>query len=283
MKTRAAVLMLLPATAFFLLSFVAPIVFVSRMSLFKTDFLSWVFVGIGNYTKAFHDSYFLRSFVNAGYYIVFVAGGLPIVSYFAASVIVDMHKRFQAAMIFAFYAPTLASGIIMSMMYKFLFRRTGLVNYLLSLVGIGAVGWFADGLTAKAVISLTMIAGSLGGYTLIYYANMLSIPGELMDQAAIDGASRRQIKRRIILPLMTPTIVLISLLTMLAATQMMETVMWLTDGGPAGRTATPVYDVYRTGFLYGDYGLASAKALVVMAFVVIVTLVKRRVEKWSIK
>lgn len=280
MKPRVAFLLLLPAIVCFGLAFVGPIGYVGRLSLFSTDFVSESWVGLRNYWEAVTDPPFIRSFVNAGVYVVLIAGTVTLAGYWLAGVLVDLDRRLRSSLLFAFYAPTLASGLIAAMMWKWMLARAGLVNWLIGLVGIPPVGWFGVGWAARLAVSLTIVFAGLGGYVLIYTANMLSVPREVREQAAIDGAGPRQIRRYIVRPLMIPVVMLVSLLAVMSAAQVWETVLWLTSGGPGGRTSSPVFDTYLTAFVYGKHGLGAAKAVIVMAAIAALSVTKRRVEKW---
>ena len=279
MNKRAAYFLLAPTMFLFLLVIVAPIVLVSRLSFFRTDYVTTAWVGWENYKHLLTDKSFFQSFSNAGFYILVITSTILLVSYLLASGIYEMGKRLQSALIFALYAPTLASGIISAMMWKWMFTRNGLINYLTGLIGIPEVPWFAIGFTARLVVCIVVIATNLGGYVLIFLANMLAVPKELFDQAAVDGASRRQAKLYIMFPQMSGTLILVSLLCLLSAAQLWETVMWLTNGGPGGQSATPVYDAYLMGFSYGMHGMAAAKSVIIMIAIAGISILKRRIEK----
>ena len=93
MKTRAALLMIVPAVAFFLLSFVGPLILVGRLSFFETDYVKSVYVGLVNFGKSFKDAYFLKSFVNVGWFVLGISPASIAISYGITSFLHDLPKR----------------------------------------------------------------------------------------------------------------------------------------------------------------------------------------------
>jgi ABC-type sugar transport system permease subunit len=119
------------------------------------------------------------------------------------------------------------------------------------------------------VIAFAVTFSTIGGTCIWLSAVLLSIPKELYDQARIDGASRRQISRYIIGPMMKPTLLLVAMLTGIGALQYWEVIYSLTSGGPYKMTATPVYDIYTTAFIYSQHGLAAAKSVFLMVVIAV--------------
>jgi ABC-type sugar transport system permease subunit len=107
-------------------------------------------------------------------------------------------------------------------------------------------------------------------------ASIEAVDPGLIDAARIDGASWGQIKRHIILPTIAPTIALIALLSWIGAWQIIETPMML---APQDYAATLTYHIYRQGFMFGKYGMASAQAVILLCIIAIFVLIKRKVEK----
>ena len=282
MSKRAALLMLLPAGAFFLLSFAVPMVLVGRLSFFKVDYVSEEWLGLGNYIGAFQDHYFIKSFFNAFWFVLFITPPIVGGAYWISSMLTGFRERVQSAVRFIVYIPGLASGLIMGLLWAWILMREGLVNQFLSLAGISAIPWLSQPWTARVSISVIVVTSSIGGLVILFAAGMHSLSKELRDAATIDGASERQYKRHIVLPLMMPTILLAVLLEIVGIMQMFETVFVLTgEGGPEGSTASPVYEIFLTAFRFGKSGLAAAKGIILMVVIAAILLVKRRVEKWA--
>jgi ABC-type sugar transport system permease subunit len=282
MSKRAALLMLLPAIGFFLLSFVIPMVLVGRLSFYRSDYMTEQFVLLDNYINAFKDHYFIKSFENAFWFVLMIAPPIIIGAYWIASFLSGFSEKVQSIGRFVIYIPGLASGLIMALLWDWMLHRQGLVNQLLSYLGVAAIPWLSQPWTARISIAVITVISSVGGLVILFAASMHSLPKELKDAARIDGANERQYKRHIVLPLMIPTVMLAILLEIVGIMQMFETMFVLTgEGGPEGSTASPVYEIFLTAFRFGKSGLAAAKGIILMVVIAIILIVKQRIEKWS--
>ena len=282
MKTWAALLMLLPAIGLFLLTFAVPMVMVGRLSLFDTDYVIEKFVGFRNFVELIKDERFLRTFANVLIFLVILIPYSVLLCYGTASMLSRFGKRSQSAGRFVSYLPSLTAGLIMALLWRWLLARGGLVNQYLVSLGFAAVGWFSQPWTARMSMLLVSMSSGPGALVILSSAAISSVPKELHDQAVIDGASESQYRKMIVRPMMWPMIMLIVLLVIVGTMQVWETVYVLTgDGGPKGSTATPVYDLFRTAFIFNRPGYAAAKGLVLLFVIGMLVWVKQRVEKWS--
>lgn len=279
MKKLSPYMLLLPAFVFFAVFSVSPIFMVFRLSTLKTNFLTTEYVGMANFAKILHNEIFWKSVKNTLVYAAFIIPGQAGVALFVALTAVNMSKRAQDYVRFAFYAPVFASPIIMTSVWRWIFHPVdGLVNYLLSFLGVRKIIWFGERLPAIGAISFMICCSTMGSYVIIYLATMLSVSTDLYDAAQVDGATWPQIKLRIILPMIFPTVSLISLLSLVAALQIWVLVHALTNGGPNNGTSTIMYNIYLDGFNYSRFGMAAAKSLVLFLIVVMLSVLKKRVE-----
>lgn len=273
--------MLLPAMGFFLLTFAAPLIIAGRLSFFQADYVRETFVGFRNYAKAFTDRYFLKSFVNAFAFVVLIAPALIVLSYSTASWLSGFHARVQSVARFVLFVPGLSSGIIMTLVWRWLLQKVGLINGVLAMLSIEPVPWLTEAWAARVSVSLITLVSGVGGTVILFAASMHSIPVQLRDAARIDGASERDYRRYIIRPLMVPTILLVLLLQVVSVMQMWETMYVLFEGGgPEGAAASPVYEIFMTAFLFGKQGYAAAKGVLLMVVIAAILVVKQRVERW---
>lgn len=271
--------MVLPALGFFLLFPAAATYLVGHLSLLKTDYVTTQFVGVLNYVTILSDVRFWRAMANGLLYCAMITPMMLVSLVTVAFLASDFSTKVQNAVKFAVYIPVLASGVIIANVWKWIYAKEGLANWLLSVVGAGPLPWLNDAMLAKFSVSLMFVATVMGGYLIIMLASIVAIPKQLLEAARIDGASGLQVKFRIILPIVMPTIALCAMLLFISAMQMWEFVFQLTSGGPAGGTATPVFDIYETAFTYGKYGLASAKALVLMVVIFLMVWAQKRIER----
>lgn len=281
MKPRAALLLLLPAMALWVLSFAWPIVSVVRLSLFKSDYVFETFVGLKNYLMAFKDPFYVRSYFNVLVYVAFVVPSTLGISYWVAMYLEGFSHRVQAVGRFVVYLPALTSGYIMGLLWKWFLYRDGLINYVLSFFGTPEIAWLYQPWAARAALSAIEILTSIGILVILFAASLRSIPLQLRDAAVTDGATERQYRRYIVRPLMMPTVLLATLLLIIGVMKIWSTIYILTPGGgPGGATSTPVYEVFLTAFEYGKPGLAAAKGIVLMTLIALAILLKQRIELW---
>lgn len=283
MKTWAALLMLLPAILLFTLVFAIPMVMVGRLAFLNSDYLIEKFVGFGNFSELFRDVRFLRTFFNVMIYIVPLIPYTIIVTYGTASMLSRFGQKAQIIGRFASYLPSLTAGLIVALLWRWMLARDGLVNQYLISWGFKAIPWFTQPWTARLSMLLVSMSGGPGALIILSSAAISAIPKELHDAAIIDGASESQYRRMIVRPMMMPMIMLIILLVIVGTMQVWETVYMLTgDGGPKGATATPVYDVFRTAFIFARPGYAAAKGIILLVVIGVLVWIKQRIERWSI-
>jgi ABC-type sugar transport system permease subunit len=274
--------MIAPAGFLFLLTFAMPFVLVGRLSLFSTDYVTQQFVGLGNYLRAFRDPYFMKSFTNVIWFVLGIAPASILMGYWMASFLFfGFGNKAQSAGRFVCYVPSLTAGLVMTMLWGWLLARDGLINQFLGYAGLGAMAWLAEPWTARLSVVMVALSAGCGGYVIMFMAAMHSIPRELRDAAIIDGASDRQYRSKIVRPLLMPMVLLMLMLAIIGTMQTWEIIYGLTgDGGPKGATATPVYNVFQTAFVFGQSGYASAKGLILVVVIASILLVKQRLERW---
>lgn len=272
--------MLGPAIIFWCVTFAAPMVIVVRLSLFESNYVTETFVGLGNYLKAFTDPYFGKGFLNGLALVVLIAPALLITSYSIASFLSGFPESVQSVARFVLYIPGLASGVIITLLWRWILQKAGLANGLLALVGVDPVPWLTEAWPARVSVAMVSLTSGIGGTVILFAASMHAIPVELREAAIIDGAGDRAYKRYIVRPMMVPTILLLLLLNIVGIMQTWEVIYVLTgEGGPEWSTATPVYDIFMTAFRFSKQGYAAAKGIVLMAGIAAVLTLKQKLEK----
>lgn len=281
-RRTPAYLLLASQLALVALVFAGPAVYTLGLAMQRTDFIASAWVGLANYRVLFAGRDFGRILANTGLYLLMITpvtvGGGALVALIAY----DLPRGVRSYLRVALYLPTLTSGLIIATVWRWIWHPSaGLANWALGLVGLGPVWWLGGRLSGIFAISCNIIVGSIGFETMVIMAAILSVPTELLDAAKIDGCSPWQLRLRVVLPGIAPTVALLSTLSLLGIAQMWETVMMTTNGGPDHGTATLMFDIYETGFLAGRFGLGAAKTVVLVALVVGLALVKRKVETWA--
>jgi len=279
-KINKAYFFLLPAVVFFTLFTLTPIVMMGAISLFETDYITSEFVGLQNYIDALTSSDFRQSIANSLFYCAFTVTLGTSIPLTVALTAYRYSNTYRDIVRFAFYIPSIASGIVIANAWKWIFDyRKGLANYLLSVISVEPVMWWGHQVTAIGIISLIVVNIWMGGGIILYLAVLTTIRKEVIDSARIDGANWRQIQTKILIPLIAPWVLFIILLHIISTFQIWENIYLLTSGGPANTTATIVYNIYETGFLRSQYGMASARSVILVMFVLGLALVKNRLEK----
>jgi sn-glycerol 3-phosphate transport system permease protein len=174
------------------------------------------------------------------------------------------------------FSSTIAvSGATASLIFLFLYNPSiGVFNYLLDLAHLPRVMWVTSDKTALFSVSLVSVWLQLGLNTVIMLAGMQGIPDDYYEAALIDGAGFWQSFRHVTLPLLSPTIFFLIVVDTLAAFQTFTQFNVLTRGGPANATNTIVYSLYREFYFNGNYGYASAQAMILMLIMLIFTILQ---------
>ena len=275
-KEAMKYLLLLPAVILALLFTVWPLVEVVRMSLTATNFITTKWVGLANYAASLTDKAFLLAMANSALYIVLVVSMVTAGSLAAALLVFPLPKRWHDAARFVFYIPALSAGIIIANVWKWIFHINGPINWMLGVVGMDEVSWVAQWYTAIPMVSIVVSLSTIGSTLIIYLASMLSIDKSLFDAATIDGASPRQVKWRIVVPIIAPTIGMMALLAAIAAPQIFETIYAM---APYDYSATLSYHIYRQAFQMSQYGKASAQAIVLLLLTAGMVVAKNRIGR----
>lgn len=235
-------------------------------------------VGIDQYLALARDPRFLHSLTVTG---IFVIVGLPITIAIAMALAVALNKGSRHLNAFfraLYYAPVVASVVAVSMVWRYILQSDGLLNSILSVFGVQGPDWLHDTRFALPALMVMTIWRNTGTLMIIFLAGLQSIPTELKEAAAIDGAGKWRIFRSITLPLMRPTILLGAVLLSVAYLQFFEESFVMTQGGPLDSTLSAAYYVYQK-FGFGQYGIASAASWVLFAIIAAVSVLQFRVLK----
>jgi putative chitobiose transport system permease protein len=269
-------ILLTPSLILFILFVGWPLIEVARQSFLKTNFIITEFVGLANYLNTLNNPEFLLSIKTSLIYMGLLIPGQVIPATFISLLAFDLSKRWQDIVRIVFYIPTLSAGVIIGQVWKWIYHQDGPINWIISKLGGKPVAIFSNPVTAIPSIALVVASAGLGGHIIILLSNMMGINKELFDAAKVDGAKPWQIKLFIILPMVKSTIIMLSVLSGIAALQIIETIMVL---APYDYTATMTYHIYREGFIFSKYGMSSAQALILMFATIVLTLGKNRITR----
>lgn len=232
------------------------------------------FVGLDNFISLFTSSVFWNSLkVTVLYALYTVPAGIVLGLITAALA----HSKLRGMRVFQFVfsMPIAMSVSTSSVIWMVLFHPTmGMLNYGLSLLGLPPVQWLTDAGWALLSISLMTIWMNSGLHFIILLSGLQSIPDDIVESATIDGAGPIRTFVRIVLPLLSPTVFFLVVLSVMSAFQSFGQIHILTKGGPAGSTDVFVYSIYREAFMNYQFGTGSALALVLFAIILILTAIQ---------
>lgn len=229
------------------------------------------FIGFGNYIEMFtEDSQFYKSLlISIKYAAIFVPLNI-IIALFLATLISQPLKGVKIYRTL-FYIPTVVSGVATSILWGWMLNGDyGVLNYLLSLIGIDGPNWLVDPSWALLAVVLVSAFG-VGTMMLVFYTNMKGVSKELYEAASLDGASFVQQFFKVTLPIITPTILFNLITSIISAFQQITLVMLLTGGGPLKSTYFYGLYTYNNAFTHQELGYASANAWVMFIIILIMT------------
>ncbi len=275
------VLFLLPAVVLFGLLVLVPILIAGYTSLFKWNGLGGLpddFVGLGNFQKMIDDPVVLGDLKHMGFLIV---GSLVIQLPISLGIALLLNQRFRGRAVFrvVFFAPYVLSEVITGVLFTMVFSpNRGLANELLSLVGLDnlAATWLADPSTVMYSLFLVMTWKYFGFHMILYLAGRQGIPKELLEAAAIDGASPWRQFRHVTLPLLGPTIRISVFLSVIGTIQLFDLVWVLTGGGPVHSSETMAVTMFQFGFKRFQVGYAGAISVAMFVISLIFALAYQR-------
>ena len=274
--------MAIPAFLLFAVFFLYPLGRGLQMSLTNWDGIGKAeFIGLGNFRSFFTDKRAMGDIRNT---LLFALGSAPLLNIVGLGYALLMNGRFRGKSLarMFIYMPAIISPLIMGYIWYLLLQPgRGFLFHLLDKMGKGA--WFGNWLgsfgSAMLVLILVNVWQYAGMTMVIYLAGLQGIPTDVMEAATIDGASTWQKFRYITLPLLKNTHMFVMITCMIHAFRSFDLVYTMTQGGPLNATKTMVMYVYEQAFNKNYYGRAAAGGIVLFAFMVVLTLIRFRIEK----
>jgi multiple sugar transport system permease protein len=275
----------LPAVVIILAVIVFPWVFTVFMSLQEWKIGGGVvFVGLQNYIDLFRDARFTESLGHTLYFTL-LAVFLPV--FFGTCAALVFHQEFpwRGVLRTVFIMPMMATPVAVSLVWTMMFHpQLGVLNYLLSLMGLPPSAWVYDPGTVIPTLILVEVWFWTPLVMLIVLGGLAGLPKEPYESALIDGASVWQMFRHITLPLLWPFIMVAIVIRSIDALKAFDTIAVITQGGPGTASETLNYFLFLQAFQFYKIGYASA--VVVIFFVIIIALsllllYARQKSKWN--
>ena len=180
-----------------------------------------------------------------------------------------------------FFMPVVLSPLATAYVWKYIFDFDGPINVFLTSIGAGdlAKPWLADPQWAIWTVLIVLVWGSTGFAMVIFMAGLASVPVEVEEAAAIDGANLWQRFQNVTLPAIRPAIAIATTLGIVQGLRVFDPIMALTNGGPAGATETLATQVYKQAFALGNFGGGAALALVLAAIILFFAVIQQRLTR----
>ncbi len=265
-ETLIGYLFIFPAVALFLVFGIYPFYRTIVISFTNWDGIAsdYQFVGFANYAKMLTDTLWWKSLQNGLFFaitaIIFMNGIALILA-----LAVDRKIYGQTIYRALFYIPTILSGIVVAIIWKWLYQPIGgPLNQTLTSVGLVSLAkpWLADSGTVLWAISIASMWAGIGNPFLLFLAGLQGVPIELYEAGKIDGANDLQLFFYITVPFLIPVTTIIFILTILGAMQIFNIVLAMTGGGPGLASEVPILHIYREGFKLYHFGYTTALSMV---------------------
>ena len=261
-------ILLLPTAATVLLSFTD--------WQFGAATLNWI--GLGNYEKLVADRVFWRSLANTLLYVAVVVPASVFLG-LGVAMLIEAGGSARAFYRAAYFLPVTATLIAMATVWEIMLHPSvGLINLAFEAVGLGKHNWLKDPALALPALAVIGIWQALGLNMVLFLAGLKSIPRDLYEAAAIDGADTWWDRfTTVTWPMLGPATLFVLVITAIRSFQVFDTVAVLTEGGPNKATEVLLYTMYQEGFGFFRAGYGASITVVFLVFVLILTLVKARV------
>ncbi len=284
--SKAAYLFLSPALGAIFAFFFIPVLaaFVISFTDFDiyalADWSTARFVGFKNYINLMNDPLFWTALKNTFYFVI-VGGPLSVAVSLGAAVILNSKLvRFKSIFRLSYFIPVVTTLVAVAIVWRFIYHPNfGIFNYILGFLGIDPVDWLGDPDWAMPAIIIMAVWKNFGYNMIIFIAGLQNIPEELYEAAQIEGANRWQQFKSITIPMLAPTTLFISVITMIGYFQLFAEPYVMTQGGPLNSTLSIVQYMYQEGFRWWNMGYSAAIAFVLFFIIFIGTLIQFRVQK----
>lgn len=276
-EAMEAWLFMSPTIIGFLIFFLAPLIAVFGYSLTEWNLLTQraTWVGIENYTDALgNNPDFWPVLRNS---LIFAVGLVPMNMALALALALSLSRPAFGNVFFrvVFFAPVVTSAVAWAIVWKFLLQgEAGAVNQTLAIIGIDGPNWLREPNWAMFAVIFTRVIKMVGLNMILYIAALQSVPRDYEAAAVLEGASRWQIFKWIIWPLLAPTTLVIMVVTTIGSLKIFDHVFLMTGGGPENGTLVLAFYIYQQAFEFFNVGYAAALAVIMFVVTLCLTLLQ---------
>jgi len=259
---------------------IAPLIAVVWFSLHDWNVLAntFVFSGTDNYERMLADPGLHNSLLVSLWFSI----GLVVLNVtLALFLAVLLNQKLPGTTTFRtfFFSPVVVSLVAWTIVWSFLLQADGGINGFLAVLGIEGPNWLRGDVTAMLAVIVVQVFKNVGLNMILFLAALQAVPEEISEAARIDGAGAWRRFRSITMPMISPTILLVMILTIVGSLEVFAQIAVLTGGGPGNSTTVLVYYLYQQAFRFNDFGYASAIAVLLFFIVLVLTLIQWQTRK----
>lgn len=267
-----------------LIFFIGPILFTFFMSLTDWSSLSaWKIIGLQNFSDAIRDKRMIRELINTSYYAL---GTVPATTVLSVWVANALNRKTKGTSVYTtvYFLPNITMPAAVALVWAWMFNsKYGVINNILGLIGLPQPVWMGDPRFIMPAIIIVSIWMGMGYNIIILLAGLKSIPDTYYEAADMDGASNRAKFYHITLPLLSPYIFFLLVMSLMGAFKAFDVIFMFTSSQSYGdlmeASRTMVYGIYEKGFTLYKMGYASMEAVILFVIIALVTAVQFRVQK----
>jgi raffinose/stachyose/melibiose transport system permease protein len=241
---------------------------------------SFDFIGVSNFIRVFQTPELLGSLVNT---LLLAIGFLVFSNIFGLLFALALNRTLKTRYVLRtlIFMPVVLSPVAVSFVWKFIFAYDGPLTQILIGLGLKSLvqDWLASPGLALACVLVVMVWQNIGFVMVTYLAGLATVPPELEEASAIDGATTWRRFRAITLPLIQPSVAIATTLTLIQGLRVFDQVVALTGGGPANATQTLASEIYQQTFTYQQFGFGASMALMLSVLILIFTVAQQRVTR----
>ncbi len=281
-KGWSGYLFIAPGYIAFIAFLLIPLLFAISLSFYESSFniSAREFVGFKQYVRIFNDPVFIKVLSNTVLYTLVIVPATVVISMLLALLIDPLGQKSQAFFRGAFYIPGVAGGVVLSVVWLWIFNPTyGLFNYILGIFHAEPVMWIASAPFSFWAVCIVVLTFTVGQPIILFLAGLAGIPQDILDAATVDGASDFQKTFYVRIPLLRPVLLFVLATQTIQVFQLWEVIYMLTNGGPYNTSNSLVFLIFQTAFMNAKYGRASAIGVVLLVIILFFTFIQLRLWK----
>ena len=269
-------LFILPALAGTIVFIIIPVICSFGLSFYKWDLLNPMqFVGIDNYITIFNDKLFYKILINTIVF-AFATSVFGVIIPLFLAVILNGKIRGSEFFKTAYFLPFITPMIVIGIVWQWIFDpNIGVLNNVLHL----HINWLYDTNFAMPALIIVSVWKLIGYNMIIFLSSLSGISKSIFEASEIDGANFFQTFKNVIVPMLSPTIFFVVIITAISSFQVFDLIYVMTEGGPLDSTNVLVYAIYKNAFEYFNIGQASAIAYVLFFIIFILTSIQWKLRK----